>query len=69
MREVEQAHPGVRVFSLPHMDLQQRQAYHIELGVKGPPDSVEAAFAQLEAGVAALASELGAGRWEHMLQS
>lgn len=60
MREVELAHPGVRVFSLPHMDPQRQVAYHIELGVKGPPERIEAAFARLAEGVAALAEAGGA---------
>lgn len=61
MEQIEVAFPGIRVFSLPHIDPAQahldpekRMAYEIELGVKGPEDNVEAAFEALQAGVAAL---------------
>ncbi len=55
MLAVEAEFPGVRVFSLPHMDLEKQVAYQIELGVKGPPGLVDPAFATLVAGVAVLA--------------
>jgi molybdopterin-biosynthesis enzyme MoeA-like protein len=51
METVEREHPGVRVFSLPSVDHPQRGA-HIELGVKGAPHQVEAAFADMQALVA-----------------
>jgi molybdopterin-biosynthesis enzyme MoeA-like protein len=69
MREVEQAFPGVRVFSLPHMDPERRQAYHIELGVKGPAGQVEAAFEHLKRGVAALVGVGGKENWTQFMQS
>jgi molybdopterin-biosynthesis enzyme MoeA-like protein len=69
MRAVEREFPGVRVFSLPHMDPLRQVAYHIELGVKGPPAAIEAAFARLAEGVAALAAEGGAASEEAMRQS
>ena len=54
MQALEAEFPGVRVFSLPHMDPVLQFADRIELGVKGPQASVEAAFARLSEGVAAL---------------
>lgn len=51
MVEIEAAYPGMRVFSLPHMDVEKRLAYRIELGVKGDPASIDAAFEQLRTGV------------------
>mgnify|MGYP000860162355 CR=1 FL=1 len=59
MRAVEAEFPGVRVFSLPHMDPVKQVAYHIELGVKGPEERIEAAFVRLSTGVAELAEEGG----------
>ena len=44
MQEVERRFTGVKVFSLPSVDDPQR-GRHIELGVKGGRDEVEAAFA------------------------
>jgi molybdopterin-biosynthesis enzyme MoeA-like protein len=57
MESVEREHP-VKVFSLPSVD---HPAYgrHIELGVKGRPDVVEAAFAQLLTGLQAHRLPLG----------
>ncbi|MDO5692205.1 MAG: molybdopterin-binding protein [Pseudomonadota bacterium] len=46
MERVEAEHPGVKVFSLPSVDHPQH-GRHIELGVKGAPDAVPAAFADL----------------------
>jgi molybdopterin-biosynthesis enzyme MoeA-like protein len=57
MESLEQAHPGVRVFSLPSVgDAVTRR--HIELGVKGAPAQVAAAYADLRAGLAALGAEV-----------
>lgn len=53
MEAIEAGHPGVRIFSLPSVDHPQR-GRHIELGVKGDPGAVEAAFAALQAGLAAM---------------
>lgn len=47
MQQIEQAYPGVRVFSLPSVDHSQYGAC-IELGVKGPCSLAEQAFAELE---------------------
>ena len=69
MQAVEREFPGVRVFSLPHMDPERQVAYHIELGVKGPPAAIEAAFARLAEGVTALAEEAGVATEERLRQS
>jgi molybdopterin-biosynthesis enzyme MoeA-like protein len=48
MELLQAAYPGVRVFSLPSVgDAQTRR--HIELGVKGQPEQVDAAFAAMGA--------------------
>lgn len=47
MERVEAAWPGIRVFSLPHMDEERRLAYRIELGVKGDLEHIDAAFQML----------------------
>jgi molybdopterin-biosynthesis enzyme MoeA-like protein len=60
MRELEQGFAGVKAFSLPSVGdgRDGRVARrHIELGVKGPPGSIEEAFVALCAGVAALGAE------------
>ena len=46
MERVEAAHPGVKVFSLPSVD-HPEYGRHIDLGVKGRPDAVEPAYADL----------------------
>ena len=46
MQRVEAAHPQVKVFSLPSVDHPQYGA-HIDLGVKGTPDAVAPAYADL----------------------
>ncbi len=48
MERVEVAHPGVKVFSLPSVDHPQ-YGLHIDLGVKGAPAAVAAAYADLRA--------------------
>ena len=47
MERVEAAHPGVKVFSLPSVD-HPEYGRHIDLGVKGAPAAVDAAFADLK---------------------
>ncbi len=54
MERVEAAWPGIRVFSLPHMDEEKRLAYLIELGVKGDLDHIDPAFQMLRDGAAKL---------------
>ncbi|WP_296946561.1 molybdopterin-binding protein [uncultured Massilia sp.] len=57
MEALEARHPGVRVFSLPSVgDAVTRR--HIELGVKGAPAPVEAAYADMRAGLEALGAEV-----------
>jgi molybdopterin-biosynthesis enzyme MoeA-like protein len=58
MEDVERNHPGVKVFSLPSVDHPQ-YGRHIDLGVKGAPESVEPAYRQLLAGLGALGVRLG----------
>jgi len=58
MEAVEAQHPGVKVYSLPSVDHPQ-WGRHIELGVKGAPALVPAAFAALRAGLAAAGAECG----------
>ena len=58
MDAVETAFPGVRVYSLPRIDPEQRFRYEIELGVKGAADLVEPAFSRLQAGVLELGGEI-----------
>jgi len=58
MLAIEAAHGGVKVFSLPSVD-HPEYGRHIELGVKGTPDAVNAAFPALLAGLHALNVKLG----------
>jgi molybdopterin-biosynthesis enzyme MoeA-like protein len=58
MEAVEAQHPAVRVFSLPSVD-HPTWGRHIELGVKGPPDAVDAPFAMLRDGLLARQAQLG----------
>jgi len=57
MEELEQRFPGIKVFSLPSVD-HPTYGRHIELGVKGASDLVEA-FAALKAGLTSLSAQLG----------
>ena len=58
MEELERDHPGIRVFSLPSVD-HPVHGRHIDLGVKGEPNDVEPAYAQLLAGLRKLSAKLG----------
>ncbi|MFN3416901.1 MAG: competence/damage-inducible protein A [Caldimonas sp.] len=58
MESIEARHPQVRVFSLPSVD-HPEHGRHIELGVKGPPEAATRAYADLLAGLQALAVRLG----------
>lgn len=58
MEAVEAAHPGTKVFSLPSVDHPQ-WGRHIELGVKGRPDDVPAAYQALHQGLVGLGATLG----------
>jgi molybdopterin-biosynthesis enzyme MoeA-like protein len=56
MEALQAAYPGVRVFSLPSVG-DERTRRHIELGVKGQPEQVDAAFAALRAELDLLGAE------------
>lgn len=58
MERIEREHPGVKVFSLPSVD-HPEYGRHIELGVKGDPTLVGAAFETLKAGLVAHAVRIG----------
>ena len=58
MIEIEAAFAGVKVFSLPSVD-HPEHGRHIELGVKGNPRAVEAAYERLLAGLRAHGAKLG----------
>lgn len=58
MEAVECAHAGVKVFSLPSVD-HPTYGVHIELGVKGELALLEAAYAQLRAGLLQSGAALG----------
>ena len=58
MEAIEAGHPGVKVFSLPSVDHPQH-GRHIELGVKGAPDLIPAAYADLLEGLRLQAARLG----------
>ena len=58
MEGLEARYPGVRVFSLPDVgDAHTRR--HIELGVKGEPEQVEAAWTDMCAALARMGAETG----------
>jgi molybdopterin-biosynthesis enzyme MoeA-like protein len=58
MEQIEAAHAGVKVFSLPSID-HPVHGRHIELGVKGRGAAVDAAYAQLRDGLLRLGARLG----------
>ena len=58
MEAIEAEFAGIKVFSLPSVD-HPECGRHIELGVKGPHQTVEAAFKQLVAGLHAFGAKLG----------
>ncbi|MDP9971397.1 molybdopterin-biosynthesis enzyme MoeA-like protein [Variovorax paradoxus] len=58
MLAIETAHAGIKVFSLPSVDHPQ-YGRHIELGVKGDPARLDAAYAQLIEGLHAYDAKLG----------
>jgi molybdopterin-biosynthesis enzyme MoeA-like protein len=58
MEQIEAAHAGVKVFSLPSVDHPQ-YGRHIELGVKGELGAVQLAYPQLLAGLKAFGASLG----------
>ena len=58
MEQVEREHPQVKVFSLPSVD-HPEYGRHIDLGVKGAPADVDAAYRTLLSGLALLKVRLG----------
>jgi len=58
MQDVEQQHPGVKVFSLPSVD-HPEHGRHIELGVKGAPAAVNRAYPLILDGLKALQVRTG----------
>ena len=58
METIEARFGGVKVFSLPSVDHPQ-WGRHIELGVKGPADLLDAAYAHLLTGLASHGAKLG----------
>src|SRR3954467_2600140 len=58
MEQVERDHPGVKVFSLPSVD-HPTYGRHIDLGVKGVPADVDAAYLLLLDGLGKLQVKLG----------
>ncbi|MFC5572263.1 competence/damage-inducible protein A [Xenophilus aerolatus] len=58
MQAIEAAHEGVKVFSLPSVDHPQ-YGRHIELGVKGDATRLDAAYAQLKAGLVDFGASTG----------
>lgn len=62
MEKIEADFPGVRVFSLPSVGDEQRGGVyarrHIDLGVKGEPEAVAAAFVKLREGVHLLGGDI-----------
>lgn len=58
MEAIEAAHAGVKVFSLPSVDHPQ-WGRHIELGVKGEPEAVDRAYADLRSGLEPFGLEYG----------
>ena len=58
MEDIERLHTGVKVFSLPSVDHPQ-YGRHIELGVKGVPALVDAAYPALLTGLAQFTATLG----------
>jgi molybdopterin-biosynthesis enzyme MoeA-like protein len=58
MEALEEAHPGIKVFSLPSVD-HPVHGRHIELGVKGRRPAVEAAYREMLEGLNHLGAKTG----------
>ena len=58
MEAIEAKHTGVKVFSLPSVD-HPEFGRHIELGVKGTPEQVQASFPELVSGLLEFGAKLG----------
>ncbi|MGL6110086.1 MAG: competence/damage-inducible protein A [Rubrivivax sp.] len=59
MEDIERRFVGVKVFSLPCVDIDHAWGRHIELGVKGPVAAVDDAFAALRKGLESLSARCG----------
>jgi len=59
MEQIERQHAGIKVFSLPSVDHPQ-WGRHIELGVKGDADQLDAAYAALKNGLAQFGAVISA---------
>jgi hypothetical protein len=58
MQAIEATHAGIKVFSLPSVD-HPEYGRHIELGVKGDPGRLDAAYVQLIEGLHTFDAKLG----------
>ena len=58
MESIEQAFPGIKVFSLPSVDHPQ-YGRHIELGVKGAPEQVALAYPAMVKGLHNYGAKIG----------
>ena len=58
MQAIEERHARIKVFSLPSVDHPQ-YGRHIELGVKGDPELLDAAYGQLIEGLHTFNAQLG----------
>jgi molybdopterin-biosynthesis enzyme MoeA-like protein len=58
MERIESQFPGIKVFSLPSVD-HPVHGRHIELGVKGRGDAVDAAFQVLRDGAIQVGARIG----------
>ena len=58
MEKLEANHPTIKIFSLPSVD-HPVHGRHIELGVKGAPDSVDKAYRDMLQQLHSFGSKLG----------
>lgn len=58
MEQIELNHQSIKVFSLPSVD-HPTYGRHIELGVKGPPEAVVAAYAEMKLALLSMNTQLG----------
>lgn len=58
MEQIELNHQSIKVFSLPSVD-HPTYGRHIELGVKGPPEAVAAAYAEMKLALLSMNTQLG----------
>lgn len=58
MEQIELNHQQIKVFSLPSVD-HPTYGRHIELGVKGPPEAVATAYAEMKQALLSMNTQLG----------